>query len=92
MKLSKLAVALNLRMKISTPNFMKRLIRILTVSAFIGAYLFSLSSAQADKVLELELPKPKFSGTPVMIRSHLAVAPCSTEMPLWIFGVLAGSC
>ena len=53
---------------------MKRTLRILTVSAFIGAYLFSLSSAQAEKTLELELPKPKFSGTPVPIKGipHLA--------------------
>jgi len=49
-------------------NLMKSTLRILTVSAFIGAYLFSLSSAHADKVLELELPKPKFSGTPVPIK------------------------
>ena len=55
-------------------KLMKRTLRILTVSAFIGAYLFSLSSAQAEKTLELELPKPKFSGTPVPIKGipHLA--------------------
>lgn len=56
------------------PNLMKSILRILTVSAFIGAYLCSLSSAQAEKTLELELPKPKFSGTPVPIKGipHLA--------------------
>lgn len=53
---------------------MKSTLRILTVSAFIGAYLIALSSAQAEKTLELELPKPKFSGTPVPIKGipHLA--------------------
>ncbi|MCZ6672094.1 MAG: discoidin domain-containing protein [Verrucomicrobia bacterium] len=48
---------------------MKTIIRIITVSAFIGVYLFSISSLQAaDKVLEFDLPKPKFSGTPVPIK------------------------
>jgi len=58
-------------------KLMKNTLRILTASAFIGAYLFSLSSAQAaDKVLEIELPKPKFSGTPVPIKGvpHLEKA------------------
>jgi hypothetical protein len=55
-------------------NSMKSTLRILTVAAFVGSYLFSLSSAQAEKTLELELPKPKFSGTPVPIKGipHLA--------------------
>lgn len=59
------------------PNVMKKILRIVTISAFIGAYIFSLSTAQAaDKVLELELPKPKFSGTPVPIKGipHLEKA------------------
>ena len=52
---------------------MKNIVRIITASVFIGAYLFSLTAAQAEKALELELPKPKFSGTPVPIKgiSHL---------------------
>ena len=38
-------------------------------TALIGVFLLSLSSAPAaDKVLQLELPKPKFSGTPVPIK------------------------
>lgn len=56
---------------------MKNILRILTVSAFAGACLFSISSLQAaEKVLELELPKPKFSGTPVPIKGipHLEKA------------------
>ena len=51
------------------PKVIKNTLRILTASAFVGAYFFSLSSVQAaDKVLEIELPKPKFSGTPVPIK------------------------
>jgi len=52
---------------------MKNIVRIITASVFIGAYLFSLTAAQAEKALEIELPKPKFSGTPVPIKgiSHL---------------------
>ena len=38
-------------------------------TALIGVFLLSLSTATAaEKVLELELPKPKFSGTPVPIK------------------------
>jgi hypothetical protein len=60
-------------MKISMHNPMKNIVRIITASVFIGAYLFSLTAAQAEKALEIELPKPKFSGTPVPIKgiSHL---------------------
>ena len=47
---------------------MKNIVRIITASLFIGGYLFSLTVAQAEKVLDLELPKPKFSGTPVPIK------------------------
>lgn len=48
---------------------MNKQIRLLTAFTFIGAYLFTLSSGHAaDKVLEIELPKPKFSGTPVPIK------------------------
>ena len=40
-----------------------------TASTFIGVFILSVSSTQAaDKVLQLELPKPKFSGTPVPIK------------------------
>jgi hypothetical protein len=47
---------------------MKNILRIITTSVFIGAYLLSLSTAQAEKALEIKLPKPKFSGTPVPIK------------------------
>ena len=41
----------------------------LLLSVLTGVFLFFLSAAQAaDKVLQLELPKPKFSGTPVPIK------------------------
>ena len=66
---------------------MNKQIRLLTAFAFIGAYLFSLSSAQAaDKALELELPKPKFSGTPVPIKGipHLEKTSQGARAPLMV--------
>ena len=71
------------------PNVMNKLIRIISVFAFVGAYLFSLSSVQAaDKVLELELPKPKFSGTPVPIKGipHLEKTAQGARPPLMVPG------
>ena len=54
---------------IFTPKEMKKPMHSLLLSVLTGVFLFSLSSAPAaDKVLQLELPKPKFSGTPVPIK------------------------
>ncbi len=54
---------------IFTPEYMKKPMHSLLLSVLTGVFLFFLSAAQAaDKVLQLELPKPKFSGTPVPIK------------------------
>lgn len=66
---------------------MKKLIQIVTASAFIGACLFSFaSSLSAAKALEFELPKPKFSGTPVPIKGipHLEKTTIGERKPLQV--------